>query len=903
MSEKRKSKGPPKAIKPRLKKFQTLKSKQIKEQLEKSDQWLKMLFERAPDAYLLSDLKGNLIDGNKTAEEMTGYKKEELIGRDFINSGLLPSQETPKAAALLAKNSKGKSTGPDEFTLNRKDGSQIIVEIRAHPVKLGGRTLVLGMAHDITKRKEREKLLRIKNDAVTSSISAIVMADFEGKVNYVNDAFLEMWGYARNKEVLGRPVTEFAESKSKLLEILEEIRQKGSWNGELVAVQKNGSLFEVQISASMVMDDNNKPIAIISSFADITLYKRAEIMLREREKAIRAILNATLDSIFLINTDGVVLEINEEGAERLDRTREELLGASVYDFFPPEVAKRRKKNIEEVVNSGQDSHFEDERQGRYFENSIYPIFDEKSQVSSLAIYARDITGRKKAEEEVNFLASFPQLDPNPIVEIDYSGNVHYLNAAAGSLFPDLELSGAQSPFLADLETLRRAFEVQKLDNVVREIKIDELWFQQRIYQVPDTKHLRIYGRDITKHKLAEEMGTETEEKYKTVVDNIGVGVALINPDFKILSLNKKMKEWFPDIDVSKTPICYKVFNKPARKDRCSYCPTCLTLKDGEVHEAITETPAGNDKIINYRIISSPLKDTEGKVIAAIEMVEDITQRRAVEEAVKKERDRVQKYLDITRAIIVIIGRDGKVELINKRGCEILGYEQKEIIGKNWFDNFLPESIRAEVKAVSDRMLSGEKGLNECFENPVLTKDGREILIAWHGIVLRDERGNITGHLSSGQDITERKNREETLKKYTEEWDKTFNSVSDFIFIQDIDHTIIKANKAFFEFMKLKPEDIIGKKCYEVLHKSNIPWPECPLEKTKKDRQAHTEEVDDPNIGAFLLVTTSPMFDETDNLIGIVHIAKNISERKQVETESKKKIHDLEVFHKAAVDRE
>jgi PAS domain S-box-containing protein len=131
--------------------------------------------------------------------------------------------------------------------------------------------------------------------------------------------------------------------------------------------------------------------------------------------------------------------------------------------------------------------------------------------------------------------------------------------------------------------------------------------------------------DVTKRKRAEEALRSSEQKYKSLVENIGIGVAMISPSMEILTLNKKMKEWFPDIDISKRPICYEAYNNPPQKDLCTYCPTCITLKDGGVHESVTDTPIGG-KIIHYRIVSSPITSDDGKVIAAIEMVEDITER-------------------------------------------------------------------------------------------------------------------------------------------------------------------------------------------------------------------------------------------------------------------------------------
>ena len=119
-------------------------------------------------------------------------------------------------------------------------------------------------------------------------------------------------------------------------------------------------------------------------------------------------------------------------------------------------------------------------------------------------------------------------------------------------------------------------------------------------------------KEIAERKRMEKAFTESEEKYRSVVENIGIGVAFISPAMEILALNKQMKTWFPQIDVAQKPICFRAFHNPPREDVCLYCPTCLTLKDGRVHESITETPAGR-AVVNYRIISSPIKDKKGNL--------------------------------------------------------------------------------------------------------------------------------------------------------------------------------------------------------------------------------------------------------------------------------------------------
>jgi PAS domain S-box-containing protein len=117
---------------------------------------------------------------------------------------------------------------------------------------------------------------------------------------------------------------------------------------------------------------------------------------------------------------------------------------------------------------------------------------------------------------------------------------------------------------------------------------------------------------------------------------------------------------------------------------------------------------------------------------------------------------ISKFLDLVEIIIVVIDSDQKVGYINKKGCEILGYEKEDILGKNWFDIFLPEKIRKDLKTVFNKLMHGEIELVKYFDNVVLTKAGQERIIGWHNTVLTNERGTIIGILSLGEDITERR---------------------------------------------------------------------------------------------------------------------------------------------------
>ena len=147
--------------------------------------------------------------------------------------------------------------------------------------------------------------------------------------------------------------------------------------------------------------------------------------------------------------------------------------------------------------------------------------------------------------------------------------------------------------------------------------------------------------------------------------------------------------------------------------------------------------------------------------------ESLEYRRKVELENQRE-SKAQKYLDIAGVVILAMNDHGEITLINKKGCHVLGYKEEELIGRNWFDHFLPESVRDEIKTVFGKLMKGEMENVEHYRNPVVTRSGEERIIEWYNTLLTDESGRIVGTLSSGEDVTERVRAEEALRKANDE---------------------------------------------------------------------------------------------------------------------------------------
>ncbi len=125
------------------------------------------------------------------------------------------------------------------------------------------------------------------------------------------------------------------------------------------------------------------------------------------------------------------------------------------------------------------------------------------------------------------------------------------------------------------------------------------------------------------------------------------------------------------------------------------------------------------------------------------------------------------YFNVAEVIMVVISKDQHVRAINAKGCDTLGYTKDELVGKNWFDTCIPASIVRDVKKAWDDIMTGRLEFVEYFENSIVTRNGNDRIISWHNSVIYDKNGAIDAILSSGDDITEIRQKEEIISAQTD----------------------------------------------------------------------------------------------------------------------------------------
>ncbi|MBF0337497.1 MAG: response regulator [Nitrospirae bacterium] len=257
--------------------------------------------------------------------------------------------------------------------------------------------------------------------------------------------------------------------------------------------------------------------------------------------------------------------------------------------------------------------------------------------------------------------------------------------------------------------------------------------------------------EIAQREKAQKLLFQSEQKHRLLLTNIPHKVFYKDLDSVYVAVNPayaKDLNLSPDEVVGKTD--YDFFPKHLAE---KYRNDDILIMESEATWGFDETYIQNAQERVIHTVKAPIRDDNGAIIGVLGVFWDVTDRKNAEDALRMEKETARRYLDMAGVIIAVLNPDQTVELINKKGCDILGYHESEILGKNWFDNFVPERVRENTKHAFEDCIAGN--MIDYYEHELLTNYGTEPIVSWHIVPIYDKKGNIAALMGAGEDITER----------------------------------------------------------------------------------------------------------------------------------------------------
>jgi len=763
------------------------------EELKSSHEKLRLYLAAARasiDGFVMIDMEGRILNANNAVLKIYGAEAaSDIIGKSCFD--LVGPEEREKVEANMREvMANGKSSGK-EFSLITRKGARLTVDFSTtlvrdaedHPVGF------LGIIRDVTEGKKAEEALRESEERCSrlsaAAFEGIGVSD-QGKITDVNDQLAKMLGYEQG-ELIGKAVLNFVAPQSRDL-VMKNMRKGYEGPFEYLAIRKDGSVFPVEIRARSIHHKGHT--ARVCAIRDVTEHKKKEEALEESEEKLRGIIDSSSDFIFLLDRNSKLLSINKAGAEIRGKSPQELIGKSAFERFPETAATQFSENVKNVFDTGKSMFLEEKMvvNGRelYNSTSLNPVRDSRGRVTAVAGIVRDITERKKIEEELSeseekFRDLYEGIRDPISIFVGREGHLIDYNKAFKRLFgyTDEEL---KDKTLLDLTYPDdRALVMEKYRTTYPEEQLPLIYEIRGVNKKGEAISLettvstykkkgRVIGievilRDITQRKRMEEELRESEERFRDLYEGIHDPVAIyVGKEGRLVDYNSAYKKLsgFTDEELK-----YKTFLELTHPDdRAKVLEKYRTDYSEDKFPIIFEVRGINKNGgTDYLEASvSPYK-RKGKVIGVEVINRDITERKRMEEELRESEQKLRDlYESIPDGVAVYVGKEGRLLECNKAFKKHYGYTDEELKDKGFLDFIAPEDHAVLLKEY--RTDYPEEKLPFKFETRAIDKKG-EIFPIEISVGPYKKKGRIIGVNVVHRDITERKAMESKLREYAD----------------------------------------------------------------------------------------------------------------------------------------